>query len=166
MTSPSTVMKTPFSLCGTKTTFRITTITISKIDSFPGTWIGGLEFTQTRKRKGITMSSFVVSKIGTKCTIKTVKNLGWILRNWKLVDDVQFHYNKVDSIPKDGMVEFYLKDGRKYFTDYASFDVFLNWIDRPIFRGLSLWISSFGKTFGSLTIGSGEFRKFRSLRTM
>lgn len=112
------------------------------------------------------MSSFVISAIGNPCKIRKVKNLGWILRHWKDILSVKFHYNRLESFTNDGLVEFYLLDGRKYFTDYASFDVFLNWIDRPIFRGLPLTIASFGKSFGHLMIGSHEFRKFRELRTM
>lgn len=106
------------------------------------------------------MSAYVISINGHP---RPVKNLGWILRNWKLVDSVKFHYNPTETC-NDVMVEFYLKDGRKFMSTYASFTVFLDWIDRPIFRGIGLWIAQFGKTMGMLWVGSGEFHALATLR--
>jgi hypothetical protein len=71
-------------------------------------------------------------------TTKPVKNLGWLLRNWKLVDHFVFNKNEADQY-NDGVLCAILKDGRKFLTLFASeavlWDVFLR---RPVFYGLSI----------------------------
>lgn len=71
-----------------------------------------------------------------------VTNLGWILRHWQDVDNV-----KVTRIYKtdgqyvqnfDCAVFFTLSDGRIFATPFASSEILLDWLNRPVFRGRPL----------------------------
>lgn len=86
-------------------------------------------------------------------TVREVKNLGWILRHWAEVSRIV-----VDPRDNGGaMVYFYLKDGRRYVTDYASRCVLRGFLDRPVFCGLPVYWGS--ET--PMTIGSNEYRAMR-----
>jgi hypothetical protein len=69
----------------------------------------------------------------TNGTIREVLNLGWILRHWQ-------HVERLEWISGPGgwnnTFRAYLKDGREYVTDYACFEVWKGFINRPVFRGL------------------------------
>lgn len=69
-----------------------------------------------------------------------VKNLGWVLRNWELVKEVEI----APSLDPWGCVfRAILKDGRTYISDFASLAVCVRWLDRPVFRGLHIKIGYF-----------------------
>lgn len=66
---------------------------------------------------------------------RTVKNLGWLLRNWREVES--FKLAKHGKFPNDeGRMTAFLKCGGKYETGWASFDLMQEWIKRPVFFGL------------------------------
>ena len=69
---------------------------------------------------------------------RKVKNLGWILRNWQLVEswDVYPHPFIAEGYSAELYIVARLRDGRTYESGYSSASVFRGWIDRPIFRGL------------------------------
>lgn len=67
-----------------------------------------------------------------------VKNLGWLLRNWRKV--ASFTVTIPKNLP-DGwecMLTAHLNDGGIYRTPFASLNVLRGWIDRPVFRGLKI----------------------------
>ena len=75
---------------------------------------------------------------------KPVKNLRWLLRHWKEVD-----YVRVTKL-KDGRCWFRAFMQRPtrdkvfyYFTIWESWEVCLDWLHRPVFRGLPLVIQRF-----------------------
>jgi hypothetical protein len=67
-------------------------------------------------------------------TIKSVKNLGWLLRNWKLVKEFEI----IEMEQGEGLMIAHLKDGRKYSTNWASFTLCKEWLHRPVFIGVPL----------------------------
>lgn len=74
-------------------------------------------------------------------TVKPVKNLGWLLRNWQLVERIEVHQPDCARFEDwDVLMVAYLKDGRRYSTTWASGTVCRNWLHRPVFEGLPLWI--------------------------
>lgn len=102
--------------------------------------------------------SYVVNKDGT---YKEVSNLGWLLRHWDEVESFRVEGGQtrviiIDekgkrkhwSIPDeprdyfDSVMIANLRDGRKYVTRWASYDVMLDWLHRPKFRTLPItWFS-------------------------
>lgn len=78
--------------------------------------------------------------IDSRGNYKRVKNLGWVLRNWKSITSFGWIY--LEEYKRDGAGLFYARtrDGLLYITPYASFTVFVGFINRPIFAGLTVWI--------------------------
>lgn len=68
--------------------------------------------------------------IQTNGAMRQVKNLGWLLRNWRAVERLEWT-GSLDS----GIFRAHLADGRTYETRYASFEVWKGFINRPVFRG-------------------------------
>ncbi len=71
---------------------------------------------------------------------KRVKNLGWLVRNWKSVTsfDVRRGYGSWDAT----LIAF-IDNGNVYATPYASRYVLANFLDRSIFRGIPvLWLGT------------------------
>lgn len=91
---------------------------------------------------------------------KEVTNLGWIMRNWRKVK----HFAWYDVSPEmrqetvqDGFFLASLKDGRIYYSDFASYSVFVHWLNRPIFRSLPIFITKWQNQNGFwFTIGEYE----------
>lgn len=81
----------------------------------------------------------------------TVKNLGWLLRNWKKIKDIQI--DEVDRPSLRWMYECRLVaffEGGFYETYFTSRHICRLWLRRPVFRGLKLsW-------YRSLTTCDGE----------
>lgn len=76
---------------------------------------------------------------------RRVKNLGWLLRNWKSV--VTFIVSAGNS-RYDARLIAVMRDGKYYATPFADQTVLAHWLDRPVFHTVTvLW-------FGTpLTIG-------------
>lgn len=96
--------------------------------------------------------------------IKKVKNLGWVLRNWRKVKSLEFNLFSA-SLQHDTMVDGLfianMEDGGIFKAGYASFAIFLGWIDRPVFRGLPIKVGSFtwnvGDEFHKMTRKSNRY---------
>ena len=76
----------------------------------------------------------------TRKTPKEVKNLGWLLRNWKLV--ASFDLSKVTGLPYDAVLTAHLKPNSKkihsYVSSFAAYSIAENFLKRPVFFGLKL----------------------------
>ena len=72
--------------------------------------------------------------INTDGSVKPVKNLGWLLKNWKLVSE----FEVIEMERGTGLLIAHLKDGRKYSTNWASFSLCREWLHRPVFIGVPL----------------------------
>ncbi len=83
------------------------------------------------------MKTFIVSP---GCEPRAVKNLGWLLRNWRRVVSFRFDY-RPKGAASDGQLIAVLKDGGYYQTDFASLSVAFDFLCRPIFQGLTLLVS-------------------------
>lgn len=69
---------------------------------------------------------------------KPVKNLGWLLRHWKCVRsfEIREHPPVSSGFQPDAHLIAHLKDGGTYETGFSCSRILLDWIDRPIFRGV------------------------------
>lgn len=73
-------------------------------------------------------------------TTKEVKNLGYLLRNWKVVDRFEAYSSDDKGYTTLRAI---MNDGRIYEVDFAAKNVLWNWLKRPVFLGVPLnW---FGK---------------------
>ena len=69
--------------------------------------------------------------------LRTVKNLGWLLRNWKNVD----HFKVVPGTIKEhheAKLYEYMTDGTFFRANFADKTVLWNWLKRPVFLGLTV----------------------------
>lgn len=72
---------------------------------------------------------------------KPVKNLGWLLRNWKDVNRFEVTESPVPGW--DALLIAYLNDGGRYESTFASKTVLKDFLHRPVFRGVTLyWFGS------------------------
>ena len=74
-------------------------------------------------------------------SVHEVKNLGWLLRNWQQIKSL--HWQSLPQTPRmtpDGLFSATMRDGSVYMTDYASFEVWKGFINRPVFRGLPVTV--------------------------
>jgi hypothetical protein len=86
---------------------------------------------------------------------KQVKNLGRLLKNWQRVKYFVVHKPvRGEYGLTSAAFDAHLKDGSIYYTPFASLYVLHGWLDRPVFRGLSVvWIDN--ETY---EIGSPQYR--------
>lgn len=101
------------------------------------------------------MSAIIYS--ADKRTAKSVRNLGWLLRNWRDVARFEVLRASAPEVAKypeiagehegkylegrkypEGILVAYLHDGREYRTLFACLTVCRSFLDRPVFRGLPL----------------------------
>lgn len=84
--------------------------------------------------------------------VKTVKNLGWLLRNWQNIARLEWvdwaggkglttNHQNTYRLRYGGVFRAYMRDGRTFATAYASFDVWKGFINRPVFRGLKVTVN-------------------------
>ena len=68
---------------------------------------------------------------------KAVKNLGWLLRNWKSVERFEIKPPPAGTVfTHEALMIAHCRDGVRYETLWGSKTVLLDWIHRPIFRGI------------------------------
>lgn len=67
---------------------------------------------------------------------KRVKNLGWLLSNWKKVERIEL-FPVTDNMRECRLLA-HLQHGARYTTSWCSYAICLNWLDRPVFRGLPI----------------------------
>ena len=68
--------------------------------------------------------------------IREVKNLGWLLKNWKAVKNFEI------SPGKPGTCDAYLRANLSngyYTTDFACYSVLTQWLKRPVFYGVTVY---------------------------
>jgi hypothetical protein len=65
-----------------------------------------------------------------------VKNLGWLLKNRKNVEQIEAAPSKARMT--DAILIAYIRDGKVYATPYASRSVLAGWLARPVFMGVPL----------------------------
>lgn len=107
------------------------------------------------------MKSYIIHLNGK---ITTVKNLGWLLRNWQGIEYIGFNYHPDTKEMCDGQLIAKYED-KTYFSDFASLSVFWNWVDRPVFRGLKFSLV-WGKELNNkkeFEIGNKEWRDLNKL---
>jgi len=74
-----------------------------------------------------------------------VKNLGWLLKNWKEVKSFELHSKGLI----DGYMIAHLRDGGSYHSAWNSKSIMLDWIKRPVFYGLPYSLD--GRAMGEIT---------------
>lgn len=67
---------------------------------------------------------------------KQVKNLGWLLRNWKLIKRIELR--PCDDPHTPCWMDAYTSDERWFSCSWSDEDVCWHWLDRPVFRTLPL----------------------------
>ncbi len=86
--------------------------------------------------------------------IKEIKNLGYMLRNWKEIESIQvgnFEEYEGKGMSPDCFMSVDFQDGKIYTTGFMSKSVLASWLDRPVLRGLPvLWFGA------ELTIGKDK----------
>lgn len=83
--------------------------------------------------------AFVISAAGK---VHQVKNLGWLISNWRSVRS--FSVTRLLKDRYGARLVAHMDDGRLYTTDFASRQVLACWLNRPVFRGSEvIW---FGKS--------------------
>ena len=65
--------------------------------------------------------------------IVKVKNLGWLLKHWKKVESFTLA-KKAYS----GEMVGHLKDNVTYRCQWASYNLMIEWLNRPVFRGVKI----------------------------
>ena len=69
---------------------------------------------------------------------KPVKNLGWLLRNWKQVESstIEKHPPVKRGFQPDAVLIATLKQGGEYRSGFSCASVLRDWLNRPVFRGV------------------------------
>lgn len=107
-----------------------------------------------RRNGSFPRGAFITSHGGKK---KAVKNLGWLLANWKRVESFRLYEDGLD-----GYMEAKLRDGSEYSTDWASFELMLRWLMRPVFMGVDaviVYAPDYMANEYTMTIGSPKYKK-------
>lgn len=100
--------------------------------------------------------AFVTSPDGKR---KRVKNLGWLMRNWKGVAEFIAIRNRNQLPRSEAFLVARMRDGSQFESDFASFEVMLgHFLDRPVFRGADITITD-GYAELKTTIGSPAYRR-------
>jgi len=76
-------------------------------------------------------------------SFKRVKNLGWLLRNWKSVTDLRL----IRWENGEGSLVANLKHKKydTFTTDFSDYGVMISWVHRPVFDGLLIKYEEGGK---------------------
>jgi hypothetical protein len=81
------------------------------------------------------MSNPLIVNTLTGEVIKTVKNLGWILRNTPEIIDIEIHKQE-DGSYSGANISCNLTNNRMYTTQFASFAIALQWFSRRALKGI------------------------------
>ena len=85
---------------------------------------------------------------------REVKNLGWLLRNWRSVSDFTFETQHSATC---GILTANLKAGGFYRTNFADTVVCFDFLRRPVFDTLNLTVRHKGKALTHV-MGSADHR--------
>jgi hypothetical protein len=81
------------------------------------------------------MSNPLIVNTSTGKIIKTVKNLGWLLRHTTEITDIEI--KKDSDLPYSGAsISCNLTNNRAYTTNFASFAIALHWFSRRALKGI------------------------------
>ena len=69
---------------------------------------------------------------------KEVKNLGWLLANWKLVSRITVKKHSPTFPHTDALLVVDMDDGRIFTCDFASSSLLLRFLHRPVFIGMTI----------------------------
>ena len=70
-------------------------------------------------------------------TVREVKNLGYMLRNWRMIEAIQVSDFEAEvGCACDAFMSVDFKDGRIYTTGFMDKEILRRFLDRSIFRGL------------------------------
>ena len=74
---------------------------------------------------------------------KPVKNLGWLLRNWRTIQQIDVYPHPVTIAPfqPDCLLRVTMQDGRVYETGFADAQVLRDWLKRPTMQWPTTWHS-------------------------
>lgn len=72
----------------------------------------------------------------TRSNGKKVKNLGWLLRNWKNVKEFRVYTQNLTNPADDAILTAEMLDGRVYETGFADKITLNRFLRRPVFYGL------------------------------
>ena len=92
---------------------------------------------------------------------RQVKNLGWLLRNWKDVICLEVKHNGCTSFPNEAYLKAFCRNDKIYETDWASFSHCIEWLDRPVFKGCNVTVIFADGTSEKYEIGSTEYQKIK-----
>jgi len=76
--------------------------------------------------------------------VKRVKNLGYMLRNWSSIEDIHVmdFVSEQDDNTRPRFVDAFMSvdftDGRNYTTGFMDKGILCRFLDRPVFRGLTV----------------------------
>ena len=93
---------------------------------------------------------------------KQVKNLGWLLRNWRQVHEILFEVSENDP-NNDGKLIVLFSNGGKYETNFADLTVCFNWLNRPVFKGQQFTIYSNKILLSTWVVGDGKYKETNKL---
>lgn len=72
----------------------------------------------------------------TRSNGKEVKNLGWLLRNWKNVKEFRVYTQNLTNPADDAILTAEMRDGRIYETGFADKIILNRFLRRPVFYAL------------------------------
>jgi hypothetical protein len=78
-------------------------------------------------------------KRGSDGPVRSVKNLGWLRRHWK--DVSRFEVTRDPTGYGAALLTAHLRDGGFYRTPFADASVLINFLDRPVFRGVAVKVT-------------------------
>lgn len=97
---------------------------------------------------------------------RELKNLGWLLRNWKRVARLGFNYSPDSARMVDGVLIGYMRDGSVYHCEYSSLSVCWHFLLRSVFEGVKLHLRKASDNYNServFTIGDPDYRRINHL---
>ena len=92
-------------------------------------------------------------------TEKSIKNLGWLLKNWYIVETLEVT-REVDSInpPNECTLKANCLNGKVYICDFASYRICIKFLNRPVFKGKSVNIIQQNGKQKTFIIGDVEYK--------
>lgn len=97
----------------------------------------------------------------------TVKNLGWLLRNWQSVKELGFTYSGNGMNDGDLWAKGFINGvAFTYLTDFADLTVCWQWVNRSVFKTLPFLLSRIDKPEGmqkKFIIGNEEWVNIQKL---
>ena len=84
-----------------------------------------------------------------------VKNLGWLRRHWRHVKLFRLDRLRPD-VGRQGRMIAECDDGTVFETLWCSSELMLEWLDRPVFRGLPVILTCAYERLGPVEVKAGD----------